>query len=112
MEESGYLELFIGPMFSGKTSKLIDIYNNIDDKSKVLIINHNLDDRYGKNKIITHDKKEAPCIEMEKLYEIYNLPGGFENYEYILINQGHVINISHFLNNELYYVLYDEYYVF
>ena len=88
MEKTGYLELFIGPMFSGKTSKLIDIYNNINDKSKVLIINHNLDDRYGKNKIITHDKKEAPCIEMEKLYEIYNLPGGFENYEYILINEG------------------------
>lgn len=88
MEKTGYLELFIGPMFSGKTSKLIDIYNSIEDKSKVLIINHNLDDRYGRNKIITHDKKEAPCIEMENLYELYNIKEDFEKYDYFLINEG------------------------
>jgi thymidine kinase len=29
MASSGYLELIIGPMFSGKTSKLMQIYNEL-----------------------------------------------------------------------------------
>jgi thymidine kinase len=43
----GYLEIVIGPMFSGKTSKILDIYKqckfcNID----VMVINHSFDTRY------------------------------------------------------------------
>ena len=49
MEKSGYLELFLGPMFSSKTSHLIMIATEESDTgSKVLYINHSGDIRETK----------------------------------------------------------------
>ena len=46
-QTSGYLELFIGPMFSGKTSKLIELYKQYKFCNiPVLVINHSIDNRY------------------------------------------------------------------
>ena len=47
-EEGGYLELIIGPMFSGKTSRLVEIYNhhNKNTENRVLTINYIGDKRY------------------------------------------------------------------
>lgn len=70
--ESGYLELIIGPMFSGKTSRLVEIYNqykfcNID----VAVINHSIDNRYDEELLSTHDKIKIPCIKTENLFDIW-----------------------------------------
>ena len=44
---SGYLELIIGPMFSGKTSKLLEIYKQCEFCGiRVVIVNHAIDTRY------------------------------------------------------------------
>ena len=47
------ITLIYGPMFSGKTTKLIEIYREMLGKHKNCVaINYELDTRYGKNKII------------------------------------------------------------
>ena len=44
---TGYLELIIGPMFSGKTSKLLEIYKQCEFCGiRVVIVNHSIDTRY------------------------------------------------------------------
>jgi thymidine kinase len=70
---SGYLELFIGPMFSGKTSKLLEIYKqNIFCKISIIVINHSSDIRYHKTDLSTHDKIMIPCIQTTQLLDIWN----------------------------------------
>ena len=64
---SSYLELFIGPMFSGKTSKILEIYKQCKFCNiPVIIINHSIDTRYHESMVSTHDKIMAPCIQTTK----------------------------------------------
>jgi thymidine kinase len=53
----GTIELILGCMFSGKTTYLLHRLNKyrIANK-KVLLIKYSLDNRYSKDKIVTHDK--------------------------------------------------------
>lgn len=98
-----YLELIIGPMFSGKTSKILDIYKQCKFCNiLVCIINHSLDTRYHETMISTHDKVMAPCLQTAELNEIWTMEYGFNepnnyqlechnllrNSEVILINEG------------------------
>ena len=63
-----YLELIVGPMFSGKTSKLLEIYKQCKFCNiNVQIINHKSDTRYDDKLLSSHDKIMAPCIQTEKL---------------------------------------------
>jgi len=69
---NGYLEVILGPMFSGKTSKLLEIqkqyaFCNIS----VLTINQSDDNRYGtSNKLITHDERNIDCISATTIKEV------------------------------------------
>lgn len=69
----GRLELIIGPMFSGKSTELIKHANRyISIGKNVLAINHQINNRYGSNKITTHDKKVFEnCIIIDKLSEVH-----------------------------------------
>jgi thymidine kinase len=61
------LTLIYGPMFSGKTTKLIELYNvSVSNygQEKCLAFNYKLDTRYGMNQIITHDGKKINCISI------------------------------------------------
>lgn len=99
--DSGYLEIILGPMFSGKTSRLIEIYNkckisNID----CVIINHSSDDRFtNKENLISHDGKEVPCILSDNIFKIIEeiqldfkeqseYSSAVKNAKVILINEG------------------------
>ena len=64
MCKTGYLEMIIGPMFSGKTSRLLEIYRKETYcQSKVFVINHSIDNRYGmSNELINHNKEKIPCL--------------------------------------------------
>jgi thymidine kinase len=85
MDNCGYLEIILGPMFAGKTSKLIEIYNkNIND---TVAINYLDDKRYDNNKLSTHDKIMIDCIQAEKLFDINQHPD-IINKKIILINEG------------------------
>ena len=89
------LTVVIGPMFSGKTSLLINVYNNNKKNNKnTLVINHKFDTRYGNKGLTSHNKVTIPCIKMNKLSEVYkilNKPDSVK-YDTILINEGQFFN--------------------
>lgn len=67
------LKLYIGPMYSGKTSKLIEIYKQCSFCNiPVIVINHSSDTRYHDSMLSTHDKNMIPCIQANTLSEIWN----------------------------------------
>ena len=77
MSSQGSLTLIIGPMFSGKTTKLLRTHNDINfmkkinncsDKKLDILVNFLGDTRYGESsKIITHDGLSMECIATDKL---------------------------------------------
>jgi thymidine kinase len=67
-----YLELIIGPMFSGKTSRLVDIYKQCKFCNiPVVVINHSTDNRYDDELLSTHDHIKIPCIKTDNLGYIW-----------------------------------------
>lgn len=59
----GYLELIIGPMFSGKTTHVIQKYKqHVLVDHKVAVINSIGDTRYSNSQLSTHDKTMIDCI--------------------------------------------------
>lgn len=68
-----YLEIILGSMFSGKTSRLVEIYKQcIFCNIPVVAINNALDTRYDDEFMTTHDKEKIPCIRTHKLMNIWN----------------------------------------
>jgi thymidine kinase len=85
-----YLYIIIGPMFSGKTSRLVEIYKQcIFCNIHVLVINHSLDKRYDDVLLSTHDQIKIPCIQTDQLTTILNK---IMDYDVILINEGQFFN--------------------
>jgi len=70
-----YLEIFMGPMFSGKSSKLVQVINEhmSNQNIKQLVINHASDTRYGSNCIITHNQESIPCTSITNISDIFEL---------------------------------------
>ncbi len=67
-----YLELIIGPMFSGKTSYLINIYKQyIFCNIPILVINHSLDTRYSTTHMTNHDLTTIPCHLIDSLNDLF-----------------------------------------
>ena len=62
---NGFLHLILGPMFAGKSTKLLEILNDLKSKNeKYLLIKHVIDTRYNSNNnnLITHDKQNEKCV--------------------------------------------------
>ena len=104
---TGYLELFIGSMYSGKTSKLLETYKQCKFCNiPVTIINHVIDDRYHNTMVSTHDQVMAPCLQACELNDIWTdngykkssekkdlwAHGAVRDSEVILINEGQFFN--------------------
>jgi thymidine kinase len=90
----GYLNIIMGPMYSGKSTELIRIYNKYKLKKKVLVINHKSDSRYGENSINTHNKNNLNCISFDKLADYYTkFTNNLEDiYDIILIDESQFFN--------------------
>jgi thymidine kinase len=72
----GYLELFIGPMFSGKTSRLLEIYKKLCFcGNKPIVINFSGDNRYTDydTHLSTHDERKIPCVRSGTLNDIFDI---------------------------------------
>jgi len=85
----GTLEIIMGPMFSGKTELLIEKYNTYKkqlQEEKLISFNYYKDNRYGNNKIISHNSKEIPCINIELVSEIFK-DDNFSKRTHIFINE-------------------------
>lgn len=87
-KDCGYLELILGCMFSGKTTRLLDIHKkySICDIS-CCVINFKEDVRYSQTEMMSHDKKGVPCLFSEKL-ENAIIKENLEKYDVFLINEG------------------------
>ena len=101
-----YLELILGPMYSGKTSRIIYLYEYcIEHKISVCVINHALDKRYSENMLSTHDGKMIPCVNVHNLNDIYINPINARLIKYskiVLINEGQFFkDLLEFTNNLL-----------
>jgi thymidine kinase len=71
--ESAYLEIILGGMYAGKTSRLVEIYKQCKFCNiSVAVINHSIDNRYDEELLSTHDKIKIPCIKTEKLFDIWS----------------------------------------
>lgn len=94
IETDGYLELFLGPMFSGKTTQLIQIYKTYKYIGKsVAVINYMDDVRYDNTQLSSHDKIMIPCIFVEKIGNIWyderhTFYKDLHDADVILINEG------------------------
>ena len=85
---SGYLELILGPMFSGKTTYLINTYNEFVKKGdNVLVINYSEDTRYSDKMLSSHDQIMIPCVFSKTLISGLNTDD-IKSYDIVLINEG------------------------
>ena len=100
--DCGYLEVIKGPMFSGKTTRLLEIYKKYKFcEIETMVINYEKDNRYSDQLLSSHDKVMIPCIKGLNLNDIVPLLTGeyeksnetelykkFTNSKVILINEG------------------------
>ena len=85
---SGYLELILGCMFSGKTTKLLEIYNMYEIcEIKSYVINYSLDTRYSETQLSTHDKKMITCVFSDSLNNAIT-DEIIQKYDVFIINEG------------------------
>ena len=78
-DDCGYLEIIKGPMFSGKTTRLLDRYKKFSYCGiPMLVINYANDTRYSETELSTHDKQMIPCTRVYLLSDIIDL-SNFDN---------------------------------
>ena len=83
-QEAGYLKVILGPMFSGKTTEIMRIYNKYNSCDiRCCIINHISDKRYDEEKMCNHNGVMLPSYNLGKLQEILHLVA---TYDIFLIN--------------------------
>lgn len=92
------LSIIIGPMYSGKTSKLFEIYNyNNKNNENQLIIDYTFvkEDLLQITNLYNHDKKYLSCIKFNsRLLKNFN----YNNYKYIHINEAQFFpNLIHLI---------------
>ena len=91
---TGYLSMYVGPMFSGKTSKILDLYKQFKFCNvKTAVINFGEDTRYSDTMLSTHDKTMIECIMAKTLTEAFPIGTVDGNkklcdVEVFLINEG------------------------
>lgn len=102
IHESAYLEVILGCMFSGKSTRLVEIYKQcVFCNISVIVINHSLDNRYDDEMLSTHDKIKIPCIKTDNLMDIYS---EIMKSNVILINEGQFFpDLEEFVKNMLFH---------
>jgi len=92
--DEGYLEVILGPMFSGKTTRILEIYNHYSYiQKKITVINYAEDKRYHDSMLSTHDHKMIPCLMTMNLSDLWTNSANADyeqirNADVILINEG------------------------
>ena len=89
---NSYLEIILGPMYSKKTSRLIDLYKQYTFCNiPVTIINHCADTRYHETMLSSHDKVMVPCIQTDNISDIWFKK---ESPHYIQVQNAQIILIN------------------
>lgn len=104
-EVEPFINLIMGPMFSGKTTKLIHSYNSYIrsyTKEKCIMLNYSHDKRYSNyQKVVSHDGLEVDCYDTTDLAEFIDNPLTqpiFLKAKYIFINEAQFFpNLLHLI---------------
>ena len=84
----GYLEIILGPMFAGKTTKLIEKYRECAFlMKKVCVIYYEEDKRYDEEKLSSHDLVKIDSTNLKHISDIFSNDEMMES-EIFLINEG------------------------
>ena len=85
--EEGKIELIIGPMFSGKSTRLIGLIRKYTYKNKkTILIKFFADKRYSeKSEVVTHDLLKYDSIDCKNLRDHFD---EIKNYDVIGIDEG------------------------
>jgi len=81
-------------MFSGKTTRILEIYNHYSFiKKRIMVINYAEDKRYHETMLSTHDHKMIPCVLTMDIKDMWFNPANKHYVEIhgadaILINEG------------------------
>lgn len=72
VQQTGWIEVICGSMFSGKTEELIRRIRRAEyAKQKILVFKPSIDDRYDQTNIVSHSQMQAPSIPIANAGEIY-----------------------------------------
>lgn len=87
--DSGYLGIVIGPMYSGKTSRLLALYKKYRFcEMPIAVVNFAEDTRYSDSMLSTHDKNMIPCFMKKTMHEAFPFDGEeIHKYNVFLINE-------------------------
>jgi thymidine kinase len=103
MSKCGSLEIILGPMFSGKSTKIISIVNRYSIiNKKILVINHEFDkERNPCLSIKTHDNIMIPAVFSNNLFDIKKT-NSYKESEVIIIEEAQFFdNLYDFVVNEV-----------
>lgn len=65
------LEIILGPMFSGKSSRILSIVSRYSALNvPIVVIKHSADNRYSANELATHDGRRYPCVSVAHLGDV------------------------------------------
>jgi thymidine kinase len=63
--EKGWIECICGPMFSGKTEELLKRIKRMEySKKKYMVFKPQIDSRYSKTEIVSHNQCKVPAISI------------------------------------------------
>ncbi len=69
----GSIEVICGPMFAGKTEELIRRTRRLEYARKnVVLFKPQIDDRYEKSYIVSHNHNKALCVSLKSAHEMFN----------------------------------------
>ena len=90
--KTGYINLIIGCMFSGKSTEVIRLARKYKSINKnVLIINHSTDTRYGNGIISSHDQEKLNAVALSEITDIINTPD-YTDADVIIIEEAQFFN--------------------
>ncbi len=107
---SSFLHIIIGPMFSGKSTKLINEINTLKVyKKNILIINSHHDTRIQSDSIKTHNNLTYNALKLQKL-DVSIIPDLVSKYDVIAIDEAQFFNnlypfIETLLNHNIYIIV-------
>lgn len=73
---AGSLDIVLGGMFAGKTSRLVALARRHEAQgTRVLTVSHRIDTRYGvtDGQIRTHDGEEVDCVKVDRLMHLRDM---------------------------------------
>src|SRR5574344_91699 len=73
MERVGTIEVICGPMFAGKTEELLRRVRRLEYAHKnVVLFKPQIDDRYEKSYIVSHNQNKALCVALKTAKEMFD----------------------------------------